>query len=228
VTDPSRHSTSGGVSRNTFDGPTGMQSGGNNTQFNFLSNPPTEEGGVRRKNLALSAAVGALLISATVLTVMKTTSDSGNRAPDGRHDGPVFVDSQLALAANSDLCVDVDKNMPVDGVKIQLWDCASPARGQLWTLNSDGTLQAYGKKCLNVPGPRFAEETRVELGECGERPGRKWRYNAQTKRLEATEEGHPTLCLDVPRGNSVNGTALQVYHCMKNVPATQQWYVKSS
>lgn len=96
-------------------------------------------------------------------------------------------------------CLDDDSAGSADGTRVQIYDC-NGSLAQLWTVNSDGTVQILGK-CLDAYGGGTANGTRVQLYTC--HGGANQQFRASGGALVNPASGR---CLDVRGFNSANGT----------------------
>ncbi|HEY0752948.1 MAG TPA: ricin-type beta-trefoil lectin domain protein, partial [Ktedonobacteraceae bacterium] len=82
---------------------------------------------------------------------------------------------------------------------------------------SNGELQVYGNKCLDVPGNATAAGTKVEIYDCNGGTNQQWTLNSN-----GTVVGRGSgLCLDVVGAGTANGTAVDIWTC--NGGSNQQW-----
>jgi hypothetical protein len=82
---------------------------------------------------------------------------------------------------------------------VEIWDCNGGANQQ-WTSLSNGALQVYGNKCLDVPNHATAAGSRVAIWDCNGGANQQWRVNADGT-IVGVESG---LCLDVNRRGGGN------------------------
>ena len=61
-------------------------------------------------------------------------------------------------------CIDIPGANPVDGARLQIYDCNGTA-AQQWTVNGDGTIRAMGK-CMDAAAAGTANGTAVQLYTC--------------------------------------------------------------
>ncbi|MGP3982419.1 ricin-type beta-trefoil lectin domain protein [Streptomyces sp. KR80] len=111
-------------------------------------------------------------------------------------------------------CLNNSGGSDADGNPVQIHDCNGSA-GQLWTVNSDGTVQILGK-CLDVYGGSTSNGAQGQLYTCHGGSNQKWQYSGGT--LVNPQSGR---CLDVPGANSTNGTRVVLWDC--NGGANQRW-----
>lgn len=114
-------------------------------------------------------------------------------------------------------CMDVAQGSVESGTAIQLWECNGTA-AQQWTLEADGSIQAFGK-CLDVRAGDTENGTKVHLWDCHGGANQQW--IAQDGVLIDSNSGR---CLDDPL-DSPNGTQLQIWDCHGG--ANQQWILPS-
>jgi hypothetical protein len=99
---------------------------------------------------------------------------------------------------------------------MQIWDCWGGVNQQ-WTLLSNGELQVYGNKCLDVPNHATTAGTQVQIWDCHGQANQQWTLNADGT-IVGRESG---LCLDVTGWSTSNGTAVEIWPC--NGGSNQQW-----
>ncbi|WP_433797428.1 LamG-like jellyroll fold domain-containing protein [Actinoplanes sp. CA-252034] len=112
------------------------------------------------------------------------------------------------------VCIDVANGAAPDGTKVQAWQCNNTLP-QSWTLNTDGTVRAFGK-CLDVKSSGTANGTLVQLYTCNNSAAQVWeQYNGGLRNPNSGK------CLDDPNGSVTNGTQLQINTCTGN--NSQKW-----
>jgi beta-glucanase (GH16 family) len=117
--------------------------------------------------------------------------------------------------AQSGRCIDIPGANPVDGAKLQIWDCnTSPA--QAWTFAADGTIQAMGK-CMDPAWAGTANGTEVNLVSCNGNPAQRFTLNATGDLVNLSSN----RCVDVRDWNANNGGKLQLWDCSGG--ANQKW-----
>ncbi|WP_033337825.1 sialidase family protein [Catenuloplanes japonicus] len=113
-------------------------------------------------------------------------------------------------------CVDVDTNTADAGRAVQLYTCGI-ATGQRWSRSADGTIRAFGK-CMDITANGSANLSKVQLWDClPGAPAQQWVPQSNGS-LRNPQSGR---CLDLPEGNTADGTDLQIYDC--NGLFTQVW-----
>jgi hypothetical protein len=112
-------------------------------------------------------------------------------------------------------CVDINAASPANGTAVQLYDCNGSA-AQIWTVASDGTVQALGK-CLDVTAAGTANGAAVQLYECNGTGSQQWQ-RAANGTLVNPQSGR---CLDATGPSTANGTRLQIWTCTG--AANQLW-----
>jgi hypothetical protein len=165
------------------------------------------------RNVVATDAAGSVYNCGNAFTVnagagnsgWSTTSICGN--PPGRHAGPI-----TGIAGK---CVDISGGNSTAGTAVQLYTCNGTA-AQQWTVNSDGSLSAFGSNCLDVSGGGTADGTRVQLWPCNGTGAQVW--HAQSGALVNPQSGR---CLDDPWSSTVDGTQLRIWTC--NATAAQRW-----
>ena len=94
---------------------------------------------------------------------------------------------------------------------------AGSGANQQWTSLSNGELQVYGNKCLDVPGHAKTAGTRVEIWDCNGGGNQQWTLNSNGT-VVGVGSG---LCLDVTGAGTANGTAVGIWTCSGGT--NQKW-----
>ncbi|MBA2285608.1 MAG: ricin-type beta-trefoil lectin domain protein [Ktedonobacteraceae bacterium] len=114
----------------------------------------------------------------------------------------------------SNRCLDVPGAATANGTLLSIYDC-NGGTNQQWTSLSNGELQVYGNKCLQVPAT--AAGTRAQISDCNGGTNQQWTLNSN-----GTVVGRQSnLCLDVTGAGTANGTAVEIWTC--NGGRNQQW-----
>ena len=121
-----------------------------------------------------------------------------------------------ALKSNlSGRCIDIPSGNPVDGARLQLWDC-NGTTAQTWAPNSDGTLRGLGK-CMDPAGGALTNGTPIQLVTCNGNPVQRFTLSAAGDLVNVSAN----KCVDVTGWNSANGAQLQLWDC--GGAANQKW-----
>ncbi|GGM21794.1 family 16 glycosylhydrolase [Dactylosporangium sucinum] len=113
-----------------------------------------------------------------------------------------------ALRSNfSNRCIDIPAANPVDGARLQMYDCNGTA-AQQWTFNADGTLRAMGK-CMDPAGAGSADGTPIQLVTCNGNPVQRFTLSAAGDLVNVSAN----KCVDIKDWNSANGAQLQLWTC---------------
>ncbi|MCB5180955.1 polymorphic toxin-type HINT domain-containing protein [Streptomyces antimicrobicus] len=115
----------------------------------------------------------------------------------------------VAIKGLADKCLDLQSGNTADGTSLQLHSC-NATKAQQWRLTGD-TLRFQDKCVTNQSGtPRLAA--------CDGSAAQKFVYRPGDKTIH-----HPATnqCLDVPAGNSADGTVLNIWTC--NGAPSQVW-----
>ncbi|MEU4238071.1 family 16 glycosylhydrolase [Actinoplanes sp. NPDC026619] len=113
-----------------------------------------------------------------------------------------------ALKSNfSGRCIDIPAANPVDGARLQTYDCNGSA-AQSWAANSDGTLRALGK-CMDPAGGALTNGTPIQLATCNGNPVQRFTLSAAGDLVNVSAN----KCVDIKDWNSANGAALQLWDC---------------
>ncbi|WCN83389.1 family 16 glycosylhydrolase [Micromonospora sp. LH3U1] len=112
-------------------------------------------------------------------------------------------------------CIDIPSANPVDGAKLQIWDCNTTA-AQAWTFASDGTVRAMGK-CMDPAWAGTANGTEVNLVTCNGNPAQRFTLNGAGDLVNL----NANKCVDVREANPNNGGKLHLWDCIG--AANQKW-----
>ncbi|MGC4759450.1 family 16 glycosylhydrolase [Micromonospora trifolii] len=117
--------------------------------------------------------------------------------------------------AQSGRCIDIPGANPVEGAKLQIWDCNTTA-AQSWTFASDGTVRAMGK-CMDPAWAGTANGTEVNLVSCNGNTAQRFTLNASGYLVNL----NANKCVDVREANPNNGGKLHLWDCLG--AANQKW-----
>jgi beta-glucanase (GH16 family) len=112
-------------------------------------------------------------------------------------------------------CIDIPGANPVDGARLQTWDCNGTA-AQQWSLNGDGTVRAMGK-CMDPAGAGSANGTPIQLVTCNGNPVQRFTFTG-TGELRNVSSNR---CVDVKDRVNANGAQLQLWDCAGST--NQRW-----
>ncbi|MEU1887674.1 family 16 glycosylhydrolase [Micromonospora sp. WMMD987] len=117
--------------------------------------------------------------------------------------------------AQSGRCIDIPSSNPVDGAKLQIWDCNTTA-AQAWTFAGDGTVRAMGK-CMDPAWAGTANGTEVNLVTCNGNPAQRFTLNGAGDLVNLSAN----RCVDVRDQNPNNGGKLHLWDCLG--VSSQKW-----
>jgi beta-glucanase (GH16 family) len=117
--------------------------------------------------------------------------------------------------AQSGRCIDIPGADPVDGAKLQIWDCNTTA-AQAWTFAADGTVRAMGK-CMDPAWAGTANGTEVNLVTCNGNPAQRFTLSGAGDLVNLSAN----RCVDVSGWNANNGGKLILWDCHGG--ANQKW-----
>ncbi|MET8258564.1 family 16 glycosylhydrolase [Micromonospora sp. NPDC005205] len=117
--------------------------------------------------------------------------------------------------AQSGRCIDIPGADPVEGAKLQIWDCNTTA-AQSWTFASDGTVRAMGK-CMDPAWAGTANGTEVNLVSCNGNTAQRFTLNGAGDLVNL----NANKCVDVREANPNNGGKLHLWDCLG--AANQKW-----
>ncbi|XVU27988.1 family 16 glycosylhydrolase [Actinoplanes sp. CA-054009] len=112
-------------------------------------------------------------------------------------------------------CIDIPSANPVDGARLQMWDCNGSA-AQQWAANGDGTMRAMGK-CMDPAGGALANGTPIQLVTCNGNPVQRFTLSAAGDLVNVSAN----RCVDIKDVNTANGAQLQLWDCAGT--ANQKW-----
>ncbi|MGI5247151.1 ricin-type beta-trefoil lectin domain protein [Dactylosporangium sp. CA-139066] len=129
---------------------------------------------------------------------------------------PPPTGSTSALRGNeSGRCIDIPGANPVDGARLQVYDCNGTA-AQQWTIGTDGTVRALGK-CMDAAAAGTANGTAVQLYTCNGTGAQKFTLTAAGDLVNV----NANKCVDVAGHATANGSQLQLWDCTGG--ANQKW-----
>jgi hypothetical protein len=115
----------------------------------------------------------------------------------------------------SNRCIDIPSANPVDGARLQLYDCNNTG-AQQWAANGDGTLRALGK-CMDPAGGTLANGTPIQLVTCNGNPVQRFTLSGAGDLVNISAN----RCVDVKDWNPNNGAQLQLWDCAGTT--NQKW-----
>ncbi|MEV6490288.1 family 16 glycosylhydrolase [Actinoplanes sp. NPDC051633] len=121
-----------------------------------------------------------------------------------------------ALRSNfSNRCIDIPGANPVDGARLQMYDCNGTV-AQQWTANGDGTMRAMGK-CMDPAGGALANGTPIQLVTCNGNPVQRFTLEASGNLRNLSSN----RCVDIANWNANNGAPLHLWDCTGG--SNQKW-----
>jgi beta-glucanase (GH16 family) len=112
-------------------------------------------------------------------------------------------------------CIDIPAANPVDGARLQMYDCNGSA-AQQWAANGDGTMRAMGK-CMDPAGGALTNGTPIQLVTCNGNPVQRFTLSGAGDLVNVSAN----KCVDIKDRNSANGAALQLWDCAGT--SNQKW-----
>ena len=143
-----------------------------------------------------------------------TTSASASPSPSASSAPPA---AGHVVQGYADKCVDDAGNSSANRAKVQIWNCNTFDKAQLWTY-SNGEL-VHNNKCANDQA-WGGKGTKVILYTCNHALNELWTHLSNGEYV-LNAKGYK-LCLDDPAYSTRNGTQLIVYTCKDS--ANQRWY----
>ena len=142
-----------------------------------------------------------------------TTSASASPSPSASSAPPA---AGHVVQGYADKCVDDAGNSSANRAKVQIWNCNTFDKAQLWTY-SNGEL-VHNNKCANDQA-WGGKGTKVILYTCNHALNELWTHLSNGEYV-LNAKGYK-LCLDDPAYSTRNGTQLIVYTCKDS--ANQRW-----
>ncbi|MEV6633026.1 family 16 glycosylhydrolase [Actinoplanes sp. NPDC051470] len=118
-------------------------------------------------------------------------------------------------SALSARCIDIPGANPVDGARLQTYDCNGSA-AQQWAANGDGTMRAMGK-CMDPAGGALTNGTPIQLVTCNGNPVQRFTLSGAGDLVNVSAN----KCVDVKDRNTANGAQLQLWDCSGG--SNQKW-----
>jgi beta-glucanase (GH16 family) len=112
-------------------------------------------------------------------------------------------------------CIDIPGANPVDGARLQMYDCNGTA-AQQWTFNGDGTVRAMGK-CMDPAGGALANGTPIQLVTCNGNAVQRFTLSGAGDLVNVSAN----RCVDIKDVNPNNGAQLQLWDCSGG--SNQKW-----
>ena len=112
-------------------------------------------------------------------------------------------------------CIDIPGANPVDGARLQTYDC-NGSGAQQWAANGDGTLRALGK-CMDPAGGALTNGTPIQLVTCNGNPVQRFTLSAAGDLVNVSAN----KCIDIVDRNTANGAQLQLWDCTGG--SNQKW-----
>jgi beta-glucanase (GH16 family) len=112
-------------------------------------------------------------------------------------------------------CIDVPSANPVDGARLQVYDC-NGSTAQQWTIGSDNTVRALGK-CMDAAAAGTANGTAIQLYTCNGSGAQQFTLNGAGDLVNLAS----SKCVDVAEHGTANGSQLQLWDCAGT--ANQKW-----
>jgi beta-glucanase (GH16 family) len=120
-----------------------------------------------------------------------------------------------ALRSNlNNKCIDIPGANPVDGARLQMYDCNGTA-AQQWTTTA-GTMRAMGK-CMDPAGGALTNGTPIQLVTCNGNPVQRFTLSAAGDLVNVSAN----KCVDIRDRNTANGAQLQLWDCTGG--SNQKW-----
>jgi hypothetical protein len=200
MTDPKKNTGTSEVFDNVFSGPTGAQSGNSNTQVNHYAAPSTPPGGAGRGARVGMVTIAVLLVAgAAGLVAIKLPPEGGGHDQPGR----AGTSSASPTSEPPSELVTPPPSPPLS---------ASPSFDP-----KPGSITPAGQElCIDVEGNRDADDAPVQMWDCNDAEGQRWRLKGDT--LLAFSR-----CLDVYEERTESKTPVILYHCTGGEGQRWEW-----
>jgi hypothetical protein len=149
-----------------------------------------------------------------------------------------FMDGAGAIhyGAAPNKCIDLPNGIPNDMTQLQIWDCDNGAsQDQQWSYMADDTIRKDGK-CVELRNGSYSNGNPVQIYDCNGSTGQTWQRMIGIVPNQFVQELQPPPiipvqltdanggCLDLPGGNTANGTKLQIWGC-DATGVNQTWWM---
>jgi len=104
-------------------------------------------------------------------------------------------------------CLDAYNFGTANGTRVVFWDCNGLAN-QKWHIGSNGEIRGYGNKCLEVANIDPHGGAKLQTWDCWGGTNQKWYVTGHLQGYGG--------CLDLPGGNTADGTPMQMWQCLAN------------
>ncbi len=133
---------------------------------------------------------------------------------DGGTTPPPAGTGQALRSTFSNRCIDIPGGDPVDGARLQMYDCNGTA-AQQWAFQGQ-TLRSMGK-CMDPAGGALTNGTPIQLVPCSDNPVQRFTLSDAGDLVNVSAG----KCVDVDAWNSANGARLVLWDCTGG--ANQKW-----
>jgi beta-glucanase (GH16 family) len=120
------------------------------------------------------------------------------------------------VGVGSNRCIDIPGANPVDGTRLQIYDCNQTV-AQQWTFEADGTVRAMGK-CMDVAWGSTQNGAIIQIVNCNGNPAQRFVLTGAGD-LVNPQSGK---CVDVEAWGTANGSKLLQWECHGG--SNQKWH----
>ena len=162
-----------------------------------------------RRRIVAATATTALLVGGGAYAALQLAPSDGTDTPSTSDSGSGGLPVTGPVLGPGGRCLDITNAIPDDGAVVQLFGCnGSPA--QNWTLQPDGTVQAFAKCLSTGPAATGAEAgaLAVQLQTCAGTANQRW-----TLQNGAIVNQQADLCLKVVGDTDTDRTPLVATAC---------------
>jgi hypothetical protein len=125
----------------------------------------------------------------------------------------------------SNLCLDVQPDLPTAGGLLLIMPCAPGTPGQRWQRTPTGMMvNGATGLCLTVAGAVPDDGGRVQQEPCADAPHQRWSMFVDADGTATFGATHSGKCLDVIGASTAPGTPVQQYSC--NGGPNQRWFLQ--
>ncbi|KAJ6492194.1 hypothetical protein C8R45DRAFT_1212971 [Mycena sanguinolenta] len=137
----------------------------------------------------------------------RTTGPPGGSTTTTTPPPPTATGTYFHPSADSTKCLAAASN--ADGAAVEIEDCVSAgSTSQAWTY-TNGNLQIFGNKCLDVTNGNTASGTLMQIWTCtAQDTNQEWTLAGNTIQWSGTSN-----CLDLTNGATTDGNIMQIWSC---------------
>jgi len=130
--------------------------------------------------------------------------------------------SVIHLSQDFNKCIDLSNGNTANGSGMQLWDCQSGQKNQIWIYDIAHQAIHSGlgfDKCMEIHNGNFIDGANIDLWDCNETNGQKWLIEDFPSSIPSGTNNrirlalNPDKCFDISGAGTANGTNIQLWDC---------------